>query len=54
MQSGKEFKFLHLADWGPINDQDQRTKLKDISTHLTALINDQKIDAAIINGDIGY
>lgn len=54
MQSGKELKFLHLADWGPITDEDQGAKLKDISTHLTALINEQKIDAAIINGDIGY
>ena len=43
-----------MADWGPITDPQQKEKLKDISTHLSALIDEKKVDAAIINGDIGY
>lgn len=54
MQGAKQISFLHVADWGPITDENQREKLKDISTHLTALIDERRVDAAIINGDIGY
>jgi hypothetical protein len=57
MQSTNDFTFLHLADWGPITKvkagKDIK-KMKDITKSLTTLIDEKKIDCAIINGDIGY
>jgi len=48
----RELKVLHVADWGNVGKY--ITTRKPIIDTLVQLINEQNVEAVILNGDIGY
>ncbi len=54
MQKDQEFRFLNVADWGPITHQDKMEKFEPIADSMVEMIKAGEVDCLIFNGDIGY